>query len=275
MNRLLHASTKSRGALIGAFALALVACGGDPQSTVAASPATPAAAAAPVGEGDPRIALAAMMPGTKPEDLRPSPVAGIYEIAHDGEITYVTADGRYVFSGNLFQVTPDGEFPNLTEQRRRELRLQMLAEIPEKEMIVFGPARAAQTVTVFTDVDCQWCQRMHSQVEEYNRLGIRVRYLAYPRSGPDSESGRLMDDVWCAKDRREALTTAKQGGSVPHRQCSTPVARHFELGQRLALTGTPGVLLSSGELIPGYLPPADLLEAIKESTATPVASVTR
>lgn len=273
----MNGSTKSRLVLLGALTLALAACGSDSRST-ATSPDAPVPAAAPeapVADGDPRIALAAMMPGTKPEDLRPSPVAGIYEIAHDAEITYVTADGRHVFSGNLFQVTADGEFPNLTEQRRRELRLQMLAGIPEKDMIVFGPARAAQTVTVFTDVDCQWCQRMHSQVEEYNRLGIRVRYLAYPRSGPDSESGRLMDDVWCAKDRREALTTAKQGGSVPHRECSTPVASHFDLGRRFALTGTPGVLLPSGELIPGYLPPPDLLEAIKESTATPVVSVAR
>lgn len=264
-----------RIALLGALTLALAACSSDPQSA-ATSPDGAGQPVEPViTDGDPRVALAAMMPGTRPEDLRPSPVPGLYEITHDGEITYVTADGRYVFSGNLFQVTTDGEFPNLTEQRRRELRLQMLGEIPEQDMIVFGAARLPQTVTVFTDVDCQWCQRMHSQVEEYNRLGIRVRYLAYPRSGPDSESGRLMDDVWCAKDRRAALTTAKQGGTVPHTQCSTPVAKHFDLGRRFALTGTPGVVLSSGEVIPGYLPPPDLLEAIKESKATPVVSVTR
>lgn len=263
---------KYRAALPGALALVLAACGGEPQS--GATP-PPASAPVPVTDGDPRIFLAEMMPGLEPEDLRPTPVAGIYEISHDGEITYVTADGGYVFSGNIYQVTPDGEFPNITEQRRRELRLQMLAEIPENEMIVFGTARSPETVTVFTDVDCQWCQRMHSQVEEYNRLGIRVRYLAFPRGGPDSQAGHVMDDVWCAKDRRAALTTAKQGGTVPHRECSTPVARHFDLGRRLDLTGTPGVLLSSGELIPGYLPPPDLLEAIKDSTATPVASVGR
>lgn len=268
-------SNTLRVALLGAFALALAACSSDPQSSASSSDAAGKPVEPLVTDGDPRIALAAMMPDTKPEDLRPSPIAGLYEITHEGEINYVSADGRYVISGNIFQVTTDGEFPNLTEQRRRELRLQMLGEIPEKEMIVFGAARLPETVTVFTDVDCQWCQRMHSQVDEYNRLGIRVRYLAYPRSGPDSESGHVMDDVWCAKDRREALTTAKQGGSVPHRVCSTPVAKHFDLGRKFALTGTPGVVLSSGEVIPGYLPPPDLLEAIKESSARPVVSVAR
>jgi len=270
-------SNRLRVALLGALALALAACGSDPQATaISSNAAAPAAAPVePVVDGDPRIALAAMMPDTRPEDLRPSPIAGLYEIAHDGEINYVSADGRYVISGNLFQVTTDGEFPNLTERRRRELRLQMLGEIPEKDMIVFGSPRLPETVTVFTDVDCQWCQRMHSQVDEYNKVGIRVRYLAYPRSGPDSESGHVMDDVWCAKDRREALTTAKQGGTVAHRVCSTPVAAHFDLGRKFALTGTPGVVLASGEVIPGYLPPPDLLEAIKESTTTPVVSVAR
>jgi thiol:disulfide interchange protein DsbC len=266
---------KYRAALLGALALLLAACGNGPQSGASTpAAAAPVQPAEPVADGDPRIFLASMMPGVKPEDLRPSPVPGLYELAHDGDINYVSADGRFVISGNLFQVTTTGEFPNLTEQRRRELRLQMLAEIPEKDMIVFGSPRLSQMVTVFTDVDCQWCQRMHSQVDEYNRLGIRVRYLAYPRSGPDSESGHVMDDVWCAKDRQAALTTAKQGGSVPHRKCSTPVAQHFDLGRRMQLTGTPGVLLSSGELIPGYLPPPDLLEAIKDSTTTPVVSVT-
>jgi thiol:disulfide interchange protein DsbC len=269
---------KLRIALTAVLA-ALAACGDDPRpATTVADSAAPtlqaeaaAPAAAPVADGDPRIALSAMMPGTKPEDLRATPVAGIYELAHDGEITYVSADGKYVFSGNLFQVTADGEFPNLTEQRRREVRLQLLAAVPEKEMIVFGPARAPHTITVFTDTDCQWCQHMHAQMRDYNKLGIRVRYLAYPRSGPDSESADTLAAVWCAKDRGEALTTAKQGGRVERRNCDAPVARHYLLGQKFGISGTPGVVLATGEVIPGYLPPQDMLQAIGESPAVPVS----
>jgi thiol:disulfide interchange protein DsbC len=226
----------------------------------------------PVPPGDPRIALSARMPGIEPGDLRETPVAGIYEIAHNGEVNYVSADGSHVFSGDLFRVTDDGEFPNLTELRRRELRQQMLAALPEQDMIIFGSARAAHTVTVFTDVDCQWCQRMHSEVSSYNKAGIRVRYLAYPRSGPDTESWYKAVAVWCAKDRQAALTTAKQGGSVPAGQCAAPVERHFALGQQVGITGTPGVVLGSGELVPGYMPPDALLQAIEDSDAAAAAA---
>jgi thiol:disulfide interchange protein DsbC len=226
----------------------------------------------PVPPGDPRIALAARMPGIEPGDLRETPVAGIYEIAHNGEVNYVSADGNHVFSGDLFRVTDDGEFPNLTELRRRELRQQMLAALPEQDMIIFGSARAAHTVTVFTDVDCQWCQRMHSEISAYNKAGIRVRYLAYPRSGPDTESWHKAEAVWCASDRQAALTAAKQGGSVPTGQCATPVERHFALGQQVGITGTPGVVLGSGELVPGYMPADGLLQAIKDSDAAAAAA---
>jgi thiol:disulfide interchange protein DsbC len=257
-------------ALPALAALLLLACGRAPEAGSSAPAADSAAApsdpvaAEPVPDGDPRIALAAKMPDMKPENLRPTPVAGIYELAHNGEVSYISADGKYVFSGDLFQVTTDGEFPNLSEARRGELRLQMLAQLPESEMIVFGAARAPRTITVFTDVDCQWCQRMHAQIDEYNELGIRVRYLAYPRTGPDTDSWHALEAVWCAKDRGAALTEAKLGGRTESRQCETPVARHYELGQKMALTGTPGVILPSGELIPGYLPPKAMQEAIDE-----------
>jgi thiol:disulfide interchange protein DsbC len=273
---------KLRAALLIALVMALPACR-RPQADVppvgASATDTPAESAAmapppaqPVSAGDPRIALAAMMPGVKPEDLRITPVASLYELAHDGEISYVTADGKYVFTGDLFQVTQKGDFPNLTEVRRRELRLQLIAGLSEEEMIVFGKARAPRVITVFTDVDCQWCQHMHSQIAEYNALGIRVRYLAYPRSGPESASAHTLEAVWCAKDRKAALTLAKKGESFKSRKCATPVAKHYALGQQMGITGTPGVILPSGELIPGYRSPKEMLQAIEQTGAQPVGS---
>ncbi len=267
---------KLRVALLSTLAVALAACarGADTETpaagTAAAAPAADAApsTAEPVPPGDPRIALAARMPGVRPEELRLSPVPGVYELAHNGEVSYVSADGAYVFAGDLYQVTADGEFPNLTEARRREARRDLLAAIPESGMIAFGPADSAHTITVFTDVDCQWCQRMHSEIAAYNEAGIRVRYLSYPRTGPDTEAWHKAESVWCASDRQAALTTAKQGKEVKAGQCDAPIARHYELGRQVGITGTPGVLLATGEMIPGYLPPRRMLEAIRESEAS-------
>jgi thiol:disulfide interchange protein DsbC len=255
------------------FALALGACGGGADTGAPAAPAD--AAPAPlvtvpveaVAEGDPRIQLAAKMPGVKPGELRATPVAGIYELAHEGEISYVTADGNYVFSGDLFQVTNTGDFPNLSENRRRDMRRQLMAVAPEQEMIIFGKPDAPHTVTVFTDIDCQWCQHLHAQIDEYNELGIRVRYLAFPRTGPATDSWYKAEAVWCAKDRNKALTGAKRGEPVARTSCASTVAGQYELGHEVGVNATPAVVFDNGELVPGYLPPADMLEAITTSAA--------
>jgi thiol:disulfide interchange protein DsbC len=249
--------------LLLALALPLAACAQENSAAPAPGAVVPAAAAT-----DPRVALAAKIPGTRPEDLRATPLPGIYELTHGADISYISADGKYVFAGNLYQVSTAGEFPNLTEVRRRELRLKVLAAVPESQMLVFGPDNAAHTITVFTDIDCPWCQRLHGQIAEYNRLGIKVRYLFYPRSGPQTESWAKADAIWCAPNRNEAFTRAKRGEAIAMVACpASPVAREYQLGRQIGVTGTPGIVLQSGELVPGYLAPAQMLAHIRKSPA--------
>lgn len=263
---------KTRFLLLCATLLPLMACGdsvGAPAET-AAKPVITATPAAPstIKPGDPRVALSAQIPGTKPEDLRATPVAGIYELAHGSDVSYVTADGKYVFSGDLYQITAKGDFPNLSETRRRELRLASLAAVADSDAVIFGPASAKHTITVFTDIDCQYCRKLHAQIADYNRLGIRVRYLFFPRSGPDTESWYKAEAVWCSKDRNKALTRAKNDEKIDMKRCAnTPVERDFRLGRELGVDGTPGIVLESGELVPGYLGPKDLLAHIDSSLA--------
>jgi thiol:disulfide interchange protein DsbC len=248
---------KIRYALLCAAALPLLALaqqGAAPKTTVPA--------------GDPRIALAAKIPGAKPEDLRATPVPGIFELSHGTDISYITADAAYVFAGDLYKVAKTGDFPNLTEDRRRGLRLNLLSKVPESQMLVFGPANPKHTVSVFTDVDCQYCRQLHSEMADYNKLGVRVRYLFYPRSGPQTESWAKADTVWCSTDRKAAFTRAKQGQKLKLKDCpGSPVAREYQLGQDIGLTGTPGILLESGELLPGYVSPTELLEHLNEEAA--------
>jgi thiol:disulfide interchange protein DsbC len=259
---------KIRIAMLCAVVLPLAACA--QETPPKASPVI--VAQAPVTSGDPRIALAAKIPGAKPEDLRATPVPGIFELTHGTDISYVTADAGYVFAGDLYKVSNTGDFPNLSENRRREMRLGLLSAVPEAQMIVFGPADAAHTITVFTDVDCPWCQRMHSQIGAYNKLGIRIRYLFYPRSGPDTESWFKADTVWCSADRNAAFTRATSGEKLAPKACpSSPVARDYKLGHDVGVNGTPGVVLETGEMIPGYLAPPQLLAHIRKSVAEAAA----
>ena len=233
----------------------------------APAPARPAAGGTTLStRPDPRVELSKRMPGSKPEDFRPAPVAGLYEYAHGADIVYVTADGRHVIDGDIFQLDSQA---NLTERRRREARLAMIGKVPESNMVIFGPRNARYTVTVFTDIDCTFCRKLHSEMAQYNELGIRVRYLFYPRSGPDSESWSKAEAVWCARDRNDAMTRAKKGEAVKSAKCdASVVGNDYELGQDTGLRGTPAIVLPDGEMLAGYLPPAMLIKRLQPQPAS-------
>lgn len=222
--------------------------------------AFPEASFAGEGAEDPRVEIAKKL-GARPEELQPSPIDGLYEFSQGADIAYVTRDGQYLLSGDLFEIKSRA---NLTDARRKVARQRLIDAVPESEMVVFGAPNAKYTLTVFTDVDCSYCRKLHSQIAEINRLGMRVRYLFYPRSGPGSASWRTAEAVWCSNDRNAALTSAKRGEQITSKKCGpTPVRRQYELGHDLGLQGTPGIFMPNGDYLPGYLPPAQLLEQAK------------
>jgi len=221
----------------------------------------PAGGAALSTRPDPRVELSKRMPGSKPEDFRLSPIAGLYEYAHGADIVYVTADGRHVIDGDVFELASQA---NLTERRRREARLALLGKVPEADMVIFGPRNARHTVTVFTDIDCSFCRKLHAEIAQYNELGIRVRYLFYPRSGPDTDSWTKAESVWCSRDRNDAMTRAKKGETLKSTKCDArAVKSDYELGQDVGLRGTPAIILPDGEMVAGYVPPAMLIKQLQ------------
>jgi len=211
---------------------------------------------------DIRVQLAKKLPGAKPEDVRTTPIPGMYEISLGNSTGYISADGKYLISGDLYEIDSK---TNLTEDRRTEGRVRTLASIKDADTIAFGPAAAKHTVTVFIDVDCGYCRKLHSEIAELNKLGVRVRYVAYPRSGPGTESWTKMEAVWCAKDRREALTRSQLGEDMGLPKCgATPVANQYRQGDEMGVNGTPAIFTEAGDYIGGYLPPQKLLAQLEE-----------
>jgi thiol:disulfide interchange protein DsbC len=217
-------------------------------------------------KSDPRAEVAGKLPGNvKPGELTATDIPGIWELQRGMEIGYVTADGRYFFSGELHNLKTE---VNLTERRRGEIRSRILADVPERDMMVFGPDTPAHAITVFTDVDCGYCRKLHEDLPELNRLGIQVRYLFYPRAGPGSETWKKTENIWCAPDRKEALARAVRGERIHPGKCdASAIARHFELGRKLDVQGTPGIYTPNGRYLPGYLPPAQMLEHVRHAMA--------
>ncbi|MGH8220391.1 MAG: DsbC family protein [Steroidobacteraceae bacterium] len=210
---------------------------------------------------DPRVFIASKVPGAKPEDVHATPIPGLYEIMRGTDAAYVTADGKYAIAGDLYDLRTN---VNLTDNERRQTRLKLLAQIPESQMVIFGAKSEPHTITVFTDVDCPYCRKLHSQIAEYNRLGIRVRYMFYPRTGPNTPSWTRAEEVWCSSDRHTALTQAKLGEELHVKLCpNTPVAREYELGEALDVQGTPSIVLANGDMLPGYVSPSELAHLLR------------
>ena len=199
--------------------------------------------------------LEKLAPQEKPDSINPTAVNGLYEVVFGSEIFYVSSDGRYVLQGSLLDLNTN---ENLTETTRTTLRQSLMSKLDESEMVVFSPEKPRHTLTVFTDIDCGYCRKLHSEMAELNSYGVKVRYMMFPRSGPNTPSFQKAVNVWCAKDQQVSMTKAKAGESLPQANCDNPIASQFNLGQQLGVTGTPALLLGDGTLIPGYQPAKDL-----------------
>ncbi len=260
--------------------LTLSACSPDQQDAPpaktddkASEQSAPAVAVVPEDDDAIRARLSKALPGIEPADLTPSPIAGIYEISKGASIGYISADGRFLIEGDLLDLETE---TNLSDVRRNNWRQQRVAEISEDKMIIFAPEKYSHTVTVFTDVDCGYCRKLHNQIDTYLKEGIRVRYVFYPLRGEKAASYGKAEAVWCSKDRKAAMTMAKQGKKVTAEACETPVAMHLQAGMELGIRGTPGIISETGELLPGYMP-AKTLKArlepapVAEKAAGPAA----
>ena len=247
---------------------------GVPAAAVAASPNEPTPAAG-TPEARALEAIRGLNPSIPVERIAESPMPGFREAIVGGQVVYVSDDGRYLFlpgSGGALYDAQDKR--NLTESALAGMRRDLLAQIPRSERIVFAPPNPVHTVTVFTDVECGYCRKLHSEMAEYNRQGIAIEYLAFPRMGLGSEDYKKMVSVWCADDRRKAMTDAKDEKRIPQRDCTTTVNQQYDIGRRVGLTGTPMILAEDGTQMGGYVPPAELRQALDKRKAeqAPVAA---
>lgn len=214
---------------------------------------------------------------TNPEieitSVKPSPVPGISEVVVGNEVLYMSDDGKYLFQGYLLDleahknITQEklAEIRKVSEEKVRPLVKSRLAAMTTDKMIVFSPKDPKYKIFVFTDIDCGYCRKFHSQINDYMAEGIAVHYLFFPRAGKNSESYNKAVSVWCSDDRKAAFTSAKKGENPFARKCDNPVDEHMQLVTEFGLEGTPTIATASGTMFPGYLPPKELVERLKDA----------
>jgi thiol:disulfide interchange protein DsbC len=203
-----------------------------------------------------RTRVSTMFDQIDPHNIQPSPIDGWYSIRKGAIIAYVTGDGRYLLQGDLIDLEKQ---VNLSETERNKARLEMISSVPDDQKIIFTPDEVKYSINVFTDIDCTYCRKLHSQIDDYLAQGIEVKYLLYPRNGPTSPSWAKAERVWCAGDRNEAITLAKLDQPFETSDCDASiVGRNYALGRDVGLTGTPAIVLPDGAMLSGYLPPESL-----------------
>lgn len=223
------------------------------------------AAADKAAESAIRARLRVAMADAEITSVSPSPVSGLYEVVLDGgETAWVSADGQYLVSGELYRTTPRG-LVNVSRERKAPQRRDALARVKPADLITFAAeGRERGVLYVFTDPDCGYCRRLHADMPALNKAGVTVHYLAFPRGGVDTATARKLDSAWCAADRRQAMNELKRGRSLPPAPaaCRSPVADQYRLGLALGVRGTPATFTATGEQVGGYLPVPDLLAAL-------------
>lgn len=198
--------------------------------------------------------------GINASDIKLSPIKGMYQVITEQGVLYVTQDGSKLITGDIYDLN-DG-MTNLTEKAMAEPRKKMLNEL-QKDMIVYKAKNEKYVVTVFTDITCGYCRKLHNEMKQYNDLGITVRYLAFPRQGVPSANAMEMSNIWCAENQKAAMDKAQAGGNVSPVTCNARIKEQYQAGNSFGVNGTPAIVLQNGTMIPGYQPAQALLETLK------------
>jgi thiol:disulfide interchange protein DsbC len=199
--------------------------------------------------------IRALAPNANSIAISETPIEGLLMVQIGGDVVYATADGKFLIQGRVIDLETRED---LTEGAKAEVRRELMAGIDESGQIIFAADDPKYDLTVFTDIDCGYCRKLHAQVPEYNKEGISIHYMAFPRAGIGSRSYEKAVSVWCAEDPNDALTKAKAGTDPEPAQCENPIAEQYQLGMELGVSGTPALLTADGQLIPGYVPPEQL-----------------
>ena len=175
---------------------------------------------------------------------------------------YVLPNTEYIILGDIFSLKGDKP-ESETEKDKGKLRLKILADLNQESFIKFKSNNEKTVLTVFTDVECTYCRKFHSEIDEYLANGVSINYLAFPRTGIDSSSYEKMVAAWCSNEKKESITNLKNDIDIEMNSCENPVENHFEIGRRIGVTGTPAIITQTGLLLPGYIPVNELIGIIE------------
>ncbi len=208
-----------------------------------------------------RAQMNSLMPEVSIDSIEATPIPGLYQVASGSNVIYITADAKYVIQGDLYAIE-NNQLTNITDAQRQVATKKIIDNVDPATMIIYPAENEKTYVTVITDIDCTYCRALHKEVPQLNAAGITVRYMAFPRTPPGTESYDKMISVWCSPDKKWALSDAKKGNKPTPLKCDHPIDAHVEIVRELGLNVTPVIIFANGRVVPGYLPAQQLIEAV-------------
>ncbi|EGA72029.1 thiol:disulfide interchange protein DsbC [Vibrio sinaloensis DSM 21326] len=207
--------------------------------------------------------------GLQVNNVVPADIEGLVEVQTSGGILFASPNGDYFLAGTLYKLDGNGQYEDVLAKRQAPINAAKIESFKDS-MIEFKAANEKYVVTVFTDITCGYCVRLHSQMKGYNDLGITVRYMAYPRQGATGSVADQMAAIWGSKDPQSAMHDGKVKREFPEKskdfaKYQQIIKEHFALGRELGISGTPAIFLPSGEMVGGYLPPEQLLQRLQQA----------
>lgn len=212
-----------------------------------------------------------MLGGEEPDNVRPTEMPGLYEVTVGTEVVYVSEDARFLMYGNLIDRVKKVDLTRKAQEDAEKAfsvkRKAIMDKQDASKTITYKAKNEKQVLTIFTDLDCPYCAKIHKEVPELNKHGITVSYYLFPRAGIGSPSYKKAVSAWCADDKLTALTKAKNREAIPAKTCDNPVAEQYELGRQIGVTGTPALITEKGTLLPGYVPANVLITKLEQEKA--------
>ena len=199
------------------------------------------------------------MPNVKPTEITRSPVDGLYQVIVGSQVVYMSVDAQYMIEGDLYNLATN---ENISEDAKSSIRLAVINKLGSDQMVVYKPENVKDVITVITDIDCPYCRRLHSEIPDYMKNDIEVRYIFMPLKGKADMDKTI--SVWCSDDQQLALDMAKAGTDIEDKSCDNPISKHLKIARELGVRGTPAIVLESGQLLPGYVPVDKLVAEIRK-----------
>ncbi len=215
-----------------------------------------------------RKAIAERMPNApKIDEVRPSPMPGLWEIRIGNEIRYTDPTGSYLIEGELVDLKAR---KNLTEERVAQLNRVDFAALPFKDALVWKSGTGKRRIAVFADPNCGYCKRFERGLQELKDVTVYT-FLIPILGGDSSEKSRA---IWCAKDGAGTwlawMLKGEQPPKAPAGCDDGALERNLALSRKIHVNGTPAILLEDGSRIPGAVSPAEL-ERRLQALSTPTS----